>query len=930
MANIWELSVGLRFDEKWLKKETDDLKKQAKKTGDSFEKNFTKRTTKGVNSLGSSFKKLRNLIAGAFIVNAVKNFWKAILGLWSDLEETESKFNVIFNNSKKVREEFDQLAKQTNRSRLDMIEFGSGVGNVLAPLDLAQSEVDDLSVSLVKLAVDVASFNNVSDKQVVRAFTSALSGEREALKTLGIVILDTDVKQEAYNLGLAEQGKQLTKQQKALATYNLLLKNTKNAQGDAVRTSASFANQLKGLQGAIKDVFAESGQKIANSTAWILKKITLFVSAYWSSIIKTTITSFWFIISGIGDLFTAFSSFFTFASSWFKDVWDDAESFATKIQKGSLNLWATFKLLGIIIRALSEGWISYFRKLFRYVTDGVASLWDVWTILSDVVSVSMDRIVINVTNAISRAGKKTIDGLNKLISKINKLPWVDLWFISGGSTFWPEAPILGPAFGAGSFMGATAWFDRIKRRFAESSKELEISEKNSLARQLENITDFTNKYVNTYKGIEDAEVEAKKRQEELETLYDTGYFNILDIIDKYKGWVEDTTKANKKSGESETEKANLAKEAISEVTDQYKIYQKQIEEVGKSQKKLAEDTKKYNSDISDSIRGLTNDINVLTDEFTANIEAIKEQSQTDLIGRGLEISKELAETEKTIAEIRHLAYDERAKREKELQELEKNRLDLLKEQAIIIGSTSEADRMEAKRVSGLTEAERIRENAQIAIKEEERRTNAEIEKIEKLIAINRTFADLKELTEKELTETLNWEVFKRLTNEEQQLFLSLAREKIQLTNQRDLIINQQRKIADATVTLSNSVTEIQLANINLLKDEYQSLLDQINSVIIKQQELSRSENSGQWFAKGGFTGGGTGDVAWVVHGWEWVAPNWMVKNMRWLFDSLDQKRVKWFSEWWFTTNNNKTQNNKITVNSWVDLRWFLDYAKWRL
>lgn len=70
---------------------------------------------------------------------------------------------------------------------------------------MAQEEVDGLSVSLTKLAIDVASFNNASDEQAVHAFTSALTGEREALKSLGIVISEQDVLNKAYSLGLANQ-----------------------------------------------------------------------------------------------------------------------------------------------------------------------------------------------------------------------------------------------------------------------------------------------------------------------------------------------------------------------------------------------------------------------------------------------------------------------------------------------------------------------------------------------------------------------------------------------------------------------------------------------------------------------------------------------------------------------------------------------------
>jgi hypothetical protein len=53
---------------------------------------------------------------------------------------------------------------------------------------------------MIKLAIDVASFNNVSDDQAINAFTKALTGERESLKSLGIVINETDVKKKAYTL----------------------------------------------------------------------------------------------------------------------------------------------------------------------------------------------------------------------------------------------------------------------------------------------------------------------------------------------------------------------------------------------------------------------------------------------------------------------------------------------------------------------------------------------------------------------------------------------------------------------------------------------------------------------------------------------------------------------------------------------------------
>ena len=71
------------------------------------------------------------------------------------------------------------------------------------------------------------------------------------------------------------------------------------------------------------------------------------------------------------------------------------------------------------------------------------------------------------------------------------------------------------------------------------------------------------------------------------------------------------------------------------------------------------------------------------------------------------------------------------------------------------------------------------------------------------------------------------------------------------------------------------------------------------------------------FATGGFTYGGTKQIAGVVHGGEWVAPNWMVKNFRPLFATLENMRrvrVKGFEEGGEVSTQTIT-NVPITMNN---------------
>ena len=204
-------------------------------------------------NLGATFKKAGIALTAFGVVATLVG--KKLIGLASDAEEIQSKFNVVFKETRDEMNEWaDSFAGNVGRARQDIKRFVSGLGDILKPLGFATEEAGELSKTMVQLALDVASFNNRQDEDVIRSFTSALTGERESLKTLGIVISEIDVKNEAYSAGLAKQGEELSKTAKAQATMNLLFKNTADAQGDLLRTQDSFANKSKALSASLKDL----------------------------------------------------------------------------------------------------------------------------------------------------------------------------------------------------------------------------------------------------------------------------------------------------------------------------------------------------------------------------------------------------------------------------------------------------------------------------------------------------------------------------------------------------------------------------------------------------------------------------------------------------------------------------------------------------
>jgi hypothetical protein len=165
----------------------------------------------------------------------------------SDLAETISKVNVLFGTAAKDIEKFANGAAkglgQTKQQALDaaatFATFGRSAG-------LTGQDLSKFSIDFIKLASDLASFNNTTPEQAINAIGSALRGESEPLRAYGVLLDDASLKAAALELGIINTTKNaLTPQQKVLAAQALIYKQTSAAQGDFERTSDGLANKTR-------------------------------------------------------------------------------------------------------------------------------------------------------------------------------------------------------------------------------------------------------------------------------------------------------------------------------------------------------------------------------------------------------------------------------------------------------------------------------------------------------------------------------------------------------------------------------------------------------------------------------------------------------------------------------------------------------------
>jgi hypothetical protein len=179
----------------------------------------------------------------------------------SDLTESASKAGVVFGKSSASVLAFgDTAAKSLGLSKQEAIEAAGTFGNLFVAMGIGQGTSADLSTSLVKLASDLASFNNANPADVLEALRAGLLGEAEPLRKFGVQLSAARVQEEGVRLGLIKQANDvLPAAGKAQAAYSIIIKDTATAQGDFGRTSTGLANQQRILTAQFKDFAAAAG-----------------------------------------------------------------------------------------------------------------------------------------------------------------------------------------------------------------------------------------------------------------------------------------------------------------------------------------------------------------------------------------------------------------------------------------------------------------------------------------------------------------------------------------------------------------------------------------------------------------------------------------------------------------------------------------------
>jgi len=227
----------------------------------------SKKISVATKNMGIAFAKVGAAVSavsfGAFAVMVAKA---------SEMQEAMGKFAVVFGDSAgAVEASAKSMASELGVSRLEIIQMLGSMQDLLVPMGVATEEATGMSQQMARLAVDLGSFNNMASEQVFGDLQAAITGSGEVMKKYGVVLNETAVKQELLNMGMDPAN--ADDAAKAQARLNIIMAGTTAAQGDAVRTAGSFANQVKRLKANFADIAVTIGGPFLQSLASIAESI---------------------------------------------------------------------------------------------------------------------------------------------------------------------------------------------------------------------------------------------------------------------------------------------------------------------------------------------------------------------------------------------------------------------------------------------------------------------------------------------------------------------------------------------------------------------------------------------------------------------------------------------------------------------------------
>lgn len=277
------------------KQSLEDVVSTARKAGQEVDKSFSDAGATGKQSasdIGSAFTTMFATISAAAVaakVGSTLKEWAAeSIAAASDLQETQNVVDTTFGESSSSIDEWAKNAqKQYGLTETQAKRYASTMGAMAKSSGVSDDAIVEMSTDMAGLAADMASFYNMDFDEAFAKIRSGLAGETEPLRALGLNMTVKNLEDFAKSQGVDKAFDKMTQAEQMSLRYQYLMQSTADAQGDFVRTSDSYANNVRKLETNMETLKINAGEMLLPIVNDVVSGINAMVESLNGDDVKT-------------------------------------------------------------------------------------------------------------------------------------------------------------------------------------------------------------------------------------------------------------------------------------------------------------------------------------------------------------------------------------------------------------------------------------------------------------------------------------------------------------------------------------------------------------------------------------------------------------------------------------------------------------------
>lgn len=209
----------------------------------------TAQVEKQTSKIKNAFAGIGRTIAGLGIGYGLYRMGKEALTYASDLTEVQNVVDTAFGDMNYKCEAFAKNSiKQFGMSELSAKRYASNFMAMGKSLGVGLEDGSNMAINLTKRLGDVSSYFNMSQAEIGTKLKGVYTGETEALKDIGVVMTQTNLKQYAMKNGLDSNIESMNQASLTMLRYKFVMEALSDAEGDYSKTFPTWANQIRYLQ----------------------------------------------------------------------------------------------------------------------------------------------------------------------------------------------------------------------------------------------------------------------------------------------------------------------------------------------------------------------------------------------------------------------------------------------------------------------------------------------------------------------------------------------------------------------------------------------------------------------------------------------------------------------------------------------------------